>query len=85
MATTAANVAVRAATGIADMTSRWQLMIEAKEQRGGVGASTGSQPGNDARKPLKTSTRSRSNEYRSETLDTPGMLAFLVPLDQNQF
>ncbi|KAK6139017.1 hypothetical protein DH2020_004004 [Rehmannia glutinosa] len=44
MLATATNDAIRAATGVGDMLSRWQLMIEAKPKQGGIGTSNGSQP-----------------------------------------
>ncbi|KAK4481547.1 hypothetical protein RD792_012448 [Penstemon davidsonii] len=79
MRTTAANVAVRAATGVGDMLSRWQLMIEAKQKQGGTDTSSGSQIGKDvARKPLQTSTKNtRENQETDKwdpaaALNTPG-------------
>lgn len=81
MRTTAANVAVRAATGVGDMLSRWQLMIEAKQKQGGSDTSSGSQTSKDVgRKPLATSTRNTRENQESEKRDpsaaftTPGKL-----------
>ncbi|CAI9783065.1 unnamed protein product [Fraxinus pennsylvanica] len=64
MCATAANVAVRAATGVGDMLSRWQLMIEAKQKQGGPDVASDSQSGKDvAQKPLPSSaTRIRENQ-----------------------
>ncbi|KAG8390944.1 hypothetical protein BUALT_Bualt01G0136200 [Buddleja alternifolia] len=72
MRATAANVAVRAATGVGDMLSRWQLMIEAKQKQGGTDTSSGSQPGKDVttRKPLQTSTRNTRENQESEKRDS---------------
>ncbi|KAF5747990.1 transcription initiation factor TFIID subunit 4b-like [Tripterygium wilfordii] len=57
MRTTAANVAARAAVGGDDMLSKWQLMAEARQKRGGgLELSSGSQTGKDANgKPSSTS------------------------------
>ncbi|KAI3465276.1 hypothetical protein Pfo_021939 [Paulownia fortunei] len=80
MRTTAANDAVRAATGVGDMLSRWQLMIEAKQKQGAIDASYGSQPGKDARKPLPASTRNNSENQEAEkqdhsaSFDTPALV-----------
>lgn len=84
MRATAANVAVRAATGAGDMLSRWQLMIEAKQKQGGTDtAPSASQPGKDvARKPSQASTKNTRESQEGERRDssapfsTPGMLAF---------
>lgn len=77
--TTAANVAVRAATGVGDMLSRWQLMAEAKQKQGGADASTSSQPAKEVgRKPSTTSTRNTKENQEAEKRDpsaafnTPG-------------
>ncbi|XP_073034992.1 transcription initiation factor TFIID subunit 4b-like isoform X2 [Primulina eburnea] len=70
MRATAANVAVRAATGVGDMLSRWQLMIEAKQKLGGTGTLSGSQPGKDkARMPIPTSTRNTRENQEAEKRD----------------
>ncbi|XP_075485852.1 transcription initiation factor TFIID subunit 4b-like isoform X2 [Primulina tabacum] len=78
MRTTAANVAVRAATGVGDMLSKWQLMIEAKQKLGGTETLSGSQAGKVmARKPLPTSARNTRESQeadkrdRSPALNTP--------------
>ncbi|PIN22096.1 hypothetical protein CDL12_05186 [Handroanthus impetiginosus] len=71
MRTTAANVAVRAATGVGDMLSRWQLMIEAKQKQGGSDASSTSQPAKDsARKSSETSTRNTKENQEAEKRDS---------------
>ncbi|KAI3460167.1 hypothetical protein Pfo_016830 [Paulownia fortunei] len=78
MRATAANVAVRAATGVGDMLSRWQLMIEAKQKQGGSDTSSGSQPSKDAaRKPLATSTRNTRENQEAEKRDPSA--AFTTP------
>ncbi|KAK4481544.1 hypothetical protein RD792_012445 [Penstemon davidsonii] len=70
MRTTAANVAVRAATGVGDMLSRWQLMIEAKQKQGGSDTSSGFQLGKDvARKPLQTSTKNTRENQEPDKRD----------------
>ncbi|KAH6785089.1 hypothetical protein C2S51_037544 [Perilla frutescens var. frutescens] len=67
MRTTAANVAVRAATGVGDITSRWQLMIEAKQKQGGFDTSYGPQTLKDVgRKPLASSTRNTMENQESQ-------------------
>ncbi|KAH6781112.1 hypothetical protein C2S52_012349 [Perilla frutescens var. hirtella] len=71
MRTTAANVAVRAATGVGDITSRWQLMIEAKQKQGGSDTSSGPQTNKDVgRKPLAASTRNTRENQESEKRDS---------------
>ncbi|XP_057802224.1 transcription initiation factor TFIID subunit 4b-like isoform X2 [Salvia miltiorrhiza] len=71
MRATAANVAVRAATGVGDITSRWQLMIEAKQKQGGTDISSGPQTNKDVgRKPLATSTRNTRENQESEKRDS---------------
>ncbi|KAK4434372.1 Transcription initiation factor TFIID subunitb [Sesamum alatum] len=78
MRTTAANVAVRAATGVGDMLSRWQLMIEAKQKQGGSDTTSGSQAGKDvARKPSATSSKNTRENQEAEKRDTSG--AFATP------
>ena len=53
----AANVAAGAATGINDITSRWKLMIEAKQKEGRSHTSSGPHTNRDVRqKPLASST-----------------------------
>ncbi|KAL1546862.1 transcription initiation factor TFIID subunit 4b-like isoform X1 [Salvia divinorum] len=70
MRATAANVAVRAATGVGDITSRWQLMIEAKQKQGGSDTSSAPQTNKDVgRKPLATSTRNTRENQESEKRD----------------
>ncbi|KZV16867.1 TBP-associated factor 4 isoform 1 [Dorcoceras hygrometricum] len=70
MRATAANVAVRAATGVGDMLSRWQSMIEAKQKLGGTETLSGSQPGKDvARVPIPTSTRNTRENQEAEKRD----------------
>ncbi|KAL6527585.1 hypothetical protein OROMI_029396 [Orobanche minor] len=67
---TAANVAVRAATGVGDMLSRWQLMIEARQTQGGPDTSSGPQPGKDvARKPSAISTKNMRENQEAEKRD----------------
>ncbi|XP_057801782.1 transcription initiation factor TFIID subunit 4b-like [Salvia miltiorrhiza] len=71
MRATAANVAVRAATGVGDITSRWQLMIEANQKQGGTDISSGPQTNKDVgRKPLATSTRNTRENQESEKRDS---------------
>ncbi|KAK6115986.1 hypothetical protein DH2020_008255 [Rehmannia glutinosa] len=78
MRATAANVAVRAATGVGDMLSRWQLMIEAKQKQGGSDTSSGSQPGKDvARKPSATSAKNTRENQEAEKRDPSA--AFTTP------
>lgn len=82
MRATAANVAVRAATGVGDMLSRWQLMIEARQTQGGPDTSSGSQPGKDvARKPSAISTKNTRENQEAEKRDpsaaTPGEFGFI--------
>ncbi|KAL0366259.1 UNVERIFIED_CONTAM: Transcription initiation factor TFIID subunitb, partial [Sesamum radiatum] len=78
MRTTAANVAVRAATGVGDMLSRWQLMIEAKQKQGGSDTASGSQAGKDAaRKPSATSSKNTRENQEAEKRDTSA--AFTTP------
>ncbi|XP_011074372.1 transcription initiation factor TFIID subunit 4b isoform X2 [Sesamum indicum] len=78
MRTTAANVAVRAATGVGDMLSRWQLMIEAKQKQGGSDTASGSQAGKDvARKPSATSSKNTRENQEAEKRDTSA--AFATP------
>ncbi|XP_042005368.1 transcription initiation factor TFIID subunit 4b-like isoform X3 [Salvia splendens] len=75
MRATAANVAVRAATGVGDITSRWQLMIEAKQKQGGSDTSSTPQTNKDAgRKPLATSTRNTRENQESEKRDPSAAL-----------
>ncbi|XP_042046834.1 transcription initiation factor TFIID subunit 4b-like isoform X1 [Salvia splendens] len=75
MRATAANVAVRAATGVGDITSRWQLMIEAKQKQGGSDTSSAPQTNKDAgRKPLATSTRNTRENQDSEKRDPSAVL-----------
>ncbi|KAL6502798.1 hypothetical protein OROHE_023966 [Orobanche hederae] len=70
MRATAANVAVRAATGVGDMLSRWQLMIEARQTQGGPDTSSGPQPGKDvARKPSAISTKNMRENQETEKRD----------------
>lgn len=82
MRTTAANVAVRAATGVGDITSRWQLMIEAKQKQGGSDTSSTPQTTNKdvgRKPPLATSARENQESEKldsSVTLTTPGKLVF---------
>ncbi|CAA2976054.1 transcription initiation factor TFIID subunit 4b isoform X1 [Olea europaea subsp. europaea] len=67
MRATAANVAVRAATGVGDMLSRWQLMIEAKQKQGGTDVASDSQSGKDvAQKPLPSSARRTKENQEAE-------------------
>lgn len=71
MRTTAANVAVRAATGVGDMLSRWQLMIEAKQKQGGSDTLSSSQPGKEvARRPSATSTKNTRENQEAEKRDS---------------
>ncbi|KAL0432559.1 UNVERIFIED_CONTAM: Transcription initiation factor TFIID subunitb [Sesamum latifolium] len=78
MRATAANVAVRAATGVGDMLSRWQLMIEAKQKQGGSDTASGSQAGKDvARKPSATSSKNTRENQEAEKRDTSS--AFATP------
>ncbi|KAL8030070.1 hypothetical protein ABFS82_14G260600 [Erythranthe guttata] len=75
MRTTAANVAVRAATGVGDMLSRWQLMIEAKQKQGGPDSSSVNQPAKDVtRKASVTSTRNTRENQESEKRDSSAAL-----------
>ncbi|XP_047980326.1 transcription initiation factor TFIID subunit 4b-like isoform X3 [Salvia hispanica] len=75
MRATAANVAVRAATGVGDITSRWQLMIEAKQKQGGSDTSSTPQTNKDVgRKPLATSTRNTRENQESEKRDPSAAL-----------
>lgn len=80
MRTTAANVAVRAATGVGDITSRWQLMIEAKQKQGGSDTSSAPQTTNKdvgRKPPLTTSTRENQESEKQDSsvaLTTPGKL-----------
>ncbi|CAA0809054.1 Transcription initiation factor TFIID subunit 4b [Striga hermonthica] len=72
MRATAANVAVRAATGVGDMLSRWQLMIEAKQKQGGSDTLSGSQPGKDmvaARKSSATSLKKTRENQEADRRD----------------
>ncbi|KZV54543.1 transcription initiation factor TFIID subunit 4b-like [Dorcoceras hygrometricum] len=70
MCSTAANVAVRAATGVDDVLSRWQLMIEAKQKLGGTETLSGSQPRKDVvRKPLPISARNTRESQEAEKQD----------------
>lgn len=85
MRTTAANVAVRAATGVSDIASRWQLMIEAKQKQGGSDTSSSPHTTKDVgRKPSATSTRNIRENQESEKRDpavaltTPGKLVMLL-------
>ncbi|CAA2999138.1 transcription initiation factor TFIID subunit 4b isoform X1 [Olea europaea subsp. europaea] len=67
MRATAANVAVRAATGVGDMLSRWQLMIEAKQKQGGTDVVSDSQSGKDVvQKPLPSSARRAKENQEAE-------------------
>lgn len=73
MRTTAANVAVRAATGVGDMMSKWQLMIEANKQKqgGSDASSSGLQPSQDLqRKPSTTAARSSRENQEAEKRDS---------------
>ncbi|KAL2543775.1 Transcription initiation factor TFIID subunit 4b [Forsythia ovata] len=79
MRATAANVAVRAATGVGDMLSRWQLMIEAKQKQGGTDVASDSQSGKDVvQKPLPSSARRTKENQEAEkrghsvSINTPG-------------
>ncbi|XP_051151056.1 transcription initiation factor TFIID subunit 4b [Andrographis paniculata] len=78
MRTTAANVAVRAATGVGDMLSRWQLMIEAKQKQGGSDTASSSQPSKDPpRKPSTTASKSTRENQEGEKRDSSS--AFSTP------
>ncbi|XP_038694435.1 transcription initiation factor TFIID subunit 4b-like isoform X2 [Tripterygium wilfordii] len=67
MRTTAANVAARAAVGGDDMLSKWQLMAEARQKRGGLESPSGSQTGKDAnRNPSSTSGRNMKDNQDAE-------------------
>ncbi|KAL3634144.1 hypothetical protein CASFOL_021198 [Castilleja foliolosa] len=79
MRATAANVAVRNATGVSDMMSKWQLMIEAKQKQGGSDTSSNSQPGKDtAPKPSSTSSKNMKENHEAEKRD-PSSTAFINP------
>ncbi|GER29932.1 transcription initiation factor [Striga asiatica] len=71
MRTTAANVAVRAATGVDDMLSRWQLMIEAKQKQGGSDSLSGPQPVKEvaARKSSATSLKKTRENQEADRRD----------------
>lgn len=59
----AANVAAGAATGINDITSRWKLMIEAKQKEGRSHTSSGPHTNRGVgRKPLASSTTSTRDQ-----------------------
>ncbi|KAL1534207.1 transcription initiation factor TFIID subunit 4b-like [Salvia divinorum] len=59
----AANLAAGAATGINDITSRWKLMIEAKQKEGESHTSSGPHTNRDVRrKPLASSTTSTRDQ-----------------------
>lgn len=80
----AANVAIRAAIGASDITSRWQSVIEAKKQ-GRSDTSSGPHTNKDVGgKPLATSTRNTRENQQSEklcplvALTTPGKLVMLL-------
>ncbi|XP_074369937.1 transcription initiation factor TFIID subunit 4b-like isoform X2 [Apium graveolens] len=81
MRTTAANVAARAAVGGDDKMSKWQLMAEARQKRGGVDSALSSYPGKEVNRklvstPVKTARDKQDSEKRSRatTLATSGVI-----------
>lgn len=68
MRTTAANVAARAAVGGDDVLSKWTLMAEqARQKRGGMDATSGSQPAKDgSRKSVAASGRTSKDNQETE-------------------
>ncbi|KAJ8747362.1 hypothetical protein K2173_012942 [Erythroxylum novogranatense] len=73
MRTTAANVAARAAVGVDDMLSKWQLMAEQARQKreGGTDTVSGSQSAKDSnRKPQSTSGRNLKDNQDVEKRTT---------------